>query len=810
MIVFLLAAFSCLSNAVNSAYSENSVTYDSLPVVEKVCLHIDRDYYFPGDDIWFKAYLIEASDRQLSGFSSNLHVELISPASEIIDSRIVKMDGGLGHGDFHLNENLQSGQYLIRGYTNYMRNFGDQFFFSKVITVVTSKAIAEELPDSIEYINNKIEISFFPEGGSLVENVTSVIAFKAVNALGAGCDVSGGIYTSEGLLVKTFKSEYRGMGTFYLKPVPGSEYYAIVKDRYGNEVRSEIPRRFPEGVTFSISRNGSDELVATVRTNVQTLPRVLNNELSLTVSARGITLKSINFRLKTLNTGFIIPVDELPDGIVMLTLSGINDLPLCERLVYIQNSEDIILNLDPDKTVYKQRASVSLKISLSENSGFGEEAYLSLSAAEKNSAKGSSLFPSTISSWFLLESDVRGPVEEPSYYFDPSNPKRLEDLDLLLLTQGWRDFKWKYNNLKYTPENGFTVSGRVRKLFADVPQENATVNIAILKSGNASINTATTDSSGKFQLDKIELTGEARLIASAVGKKEKLQGWMLMDSVRYSPSEIPDNISQTKVLINDNQLYKENLSAVINEADIKNTIRKRYKITDTVYLDEVKITEKRPEDPQPFYVESSRLLYGVPDAELIITPQLQHYNDITQLMAGRISGVYYDNKSDTEDCGLRISGSGGPPLFVLDGLVVSYDMISSLPVSWIDRIDVLKYAKASAFGVRGANGVISVITRRGPPLDTDIPVFHSVNLKFSGYNEPRIFYSPKHSSLLEADHKPDMRSTLYWDPNIKLNSNKDLFIGYFNADNSTVIKIVAEGITNSGIPVTGMTEYEVR
>ena len=69
MIVFLLAAFSCLSNAVNSAYSENSVTYDSLPVVEKVCLHIDRDYYFPGDDIWFKAYLIEASDRQLSGFS---------------------------------------------------------------------------------------------------------------------------------------------------------------------------------------------------------------------------------------------------------------------------------------------------------------------------------------------------------------------------------------------------------------------------------------------------------------------------------------------------------------------------------------------------------------------------------------------------------------------------------------------------------------------------------------------------------------------------------------------------------------------
>jgi hypothetical protein len=106
--------------------------------------------------------------------------------------------------------------------------------------------------------------------------------------------------------------------------------------------------------------------------------------------------------------------------------------------------------------------------------------------------------------------------------------------------------------------------------------------------------------------------------------------------------------------------------------------------------------------------------------------------------------------------------------------------------------------------------VISVISRHGPSLSPEIPVFHSVNFKFSGYNEPRIFYSPKHSSPLEIDHKPDLRTTLYWDPNIKINNNQDVFVRYFNGDNSSVIKIVVEGITSSGIPVTGSTEYEVR
>ena len=71
---------------------EITIPTDSMQIIEKVYLHTDRNLYYPGDDIWFKAYLIDAFDRSLSTLSANLHVELISPVSEIIASHVIKIE----------------------------------------------------------------------------------------------------------------------------------------------------------------------------------------------------------------------------------------------------------------------------------------------------------------------------------------------------------------------------------------------------------------------------------------------------------------------------------------------------------------------------------------------------------------------------------------------------------------------------------------------------------------------------------------------------------------------------------------------
>jgi hypothetical protein len=106
-----------------------------------------------------------------------------------------------------------------------------------------------------------------------------------------------------------------------------------------------------------------------------------------------------------------------------------------------------------------------------------------------------------------------------------------------------------------------------------------------------------------------------------------------------------------------------------------------------------------------------------------------------------------------------------------------------------------------------SDGAISIILKKDI---VDNSVYHSVNVKLSGFNEPRIFYSPKHHTTLESDYKPDLRTTLFWEPNIKVENNEDVILNYYNSDNPSKVKVIVEGITTGGIPVTGTTEYEVK
>ena len=816
LILTILYPLSSYSEGLNTRLTSQT---DSLYIQEKVYLQTDRDTYYPGEDIWFKAYLTDATERLLSVHSGNLHVEFISPESKILYSRIVRLDEGLGNGDFLLSEKLNSGCYRIRAYTNYMRNFSDELFFNKIITVINPADAVKILSLDTDQNGNKPNIGFYPEGGSLVDSVPSLIAFKAVSAAGEGCDVTGAVYTSNGEVVTTYKSTHNGMGTFSMTPVRGIAYYTITKNLLGDSVKMEIPGSFSTGIVLNISRSKNKELIVTVRTNAETLPLVVDHDLTLTVSARNTFLKKAAFRMKSTANRFIMPVDDLPDGIVMLTLSGADNLPICERLVFVQNTEDYRLRLELNKPLYNQRDSVSVRISLPENSLSAQDAFLSLSATKIISENSPIRFPSTISSWFLLESDVRGPVEKPSYYFDISKPDRLKDLDLLLLTQGWRDFKWKYDKINYSVETGFAISGKVLKKLTASPLNNSSVTIAIFDNGNPQIFNIPTDSAGRFCLGGLDLTGNTKAIISATGKKDKLKGRLVMDSLNYTSGQIQDKI-HSDLLINENhsgtvtpsivgyQSSKENLDAFIQYTEIKNSIRKKYKLSDTINPGEVRIIAKRQELTGSARSRSRYYLQATPDFELKINPELEVYKNVYQLIRSKYMAPQSFPKA------VRITN----PVFMVDGVKVTGEYIAGFPVSMVERIDVLQYVSSYAvFGsLSGANptkpmdGVFSIITRSPDNLSLKSNVDHSATIKLSGYNEPRIFYAPKHHTTLESDYKPDLRTTLFWEPNIRIENNKDVFLNYFNADNPSKVKIMVEGITSTGIPVTGTTEYDVK
>ncbi|HXB93133.1 MAG TPA: hypothetical protein VNU72_12615, partial [Puia sp.] len=106
-------------------------SFSSKMPTERVYLHFDKPYYAVGDTVWFKAYLVDAS-RASSTQSSILYVELFNDSNTIIKKLALPTGLGLARGDFVLSDkDIAQGVYGIRAYTQWMRNFGEAFFFYK-------------------------------------------------------------------------------------------------------------------------------------------------------------------------------------------------------------------------------------------------------------------------------------------------------------------------------------------------------------------------------------------------------------------------------------------------------------------------------------------------------------------------------------------------------------------------------------------------------------------------------------------------------------------------------------------------------
>lgn len=796
---------------------------DSEIIVEKVYLHTDRDYYSQGDNIWFKAYLVEDPDLFLSYISMNLHVELISSQAEIIDSRILRIEGGLGKGDFRLSDTLSPGVYIIRAYTNYMRNFADMQIFEKALMIFSSSGKVAVRSDSVIRRSVSYDVNFLPEGGSLVNNVTCSIPFRASDETGKGCDVSGDVYASSGEHVALFRTTYKGMGRFYMRPVDGLSYYALIKTPDGKTIRKDLPQSCKNGFTLNVSDYQENGPLITIRTNPATLASLPDQVHFINVSAHKRVVSTLGFSINnSLSTSFRLPLDDLPDGIVQLTLINPDGLPLCERLIF-HSKESLKLEVSTDKPIYKKREKVSVKLSLISDSVINGNTFLSMSAVETSFLINNCWSTPTISSWFLLESDIRGPVENPAYYFDPVNPDRINNLDLLLCTQGWRDFKWKYGNQVFRPEYGITISGRVTKLITENPMQNAVVTAILRKEKNELMLTSATDSAGLFSFDEVDFTGDARLIATAVSEKDSPAGHLIIDTTGYSPeSAVPEKSGSGNMLIRD-LIPEEEQSETEHEFFVRKNKDVKLMLSDTIHLGEVKIVARRNKASSVNYVTQTayavqRVAVGIPDQTIKITPQDERFTNFRDIIRKGVSGVRVETTNDLSASGIRIRGSSLEPLFMLDGITVPYEMVATFPIKWIDRIEVLKSGGIATSFETGKknketiehepkyNGVISIITKPEERRDEKMPTFHSVNRIVKGYDVPRIFYSPDYSSA-STPNLPDVRSTLFWNPDVTVIDNGT--IDYYNADNKGNVMIVVEGITPDGIPVTGKLEYKV-
>lgn len=800
MIKKILLCFSiCFAtSALLSAQTKNAI-----PDIEKTYLHTDRSQYTIGESLWYKVYSVYAYNNLLFDHSNILYVELISPDSKIISRNKTRIEKGMGHGDFKLTDSVgvkKAGVYQIRAYTNWNRNFGEDFVFKttiEILDVFKNQTDKKEIPNSIKEeiaISEKkqpdFSVQFFPEGGSLVQDVLSVVAFKAVDNRGKPIVVECRVFDSDGTLVGIMGSIHDGMGQFKLKPIKGKTYYAEITTADGNKTKADLPKVNAQGYVISSKKRNNTDII-TISTNDETLKQNPNAPVTIICATRGINYFEGTQPLENPTLSFELPKNDFPEGISQITLYDANLVPQTERLVYIEKEHDLQIILNTNKKLYKPNEKVTINMSSKTKTGDIVPASFSLSSTDMNGVEDASDYGTSISSYFLMESDIKGPIHNPGYYFDTSNPKRLAHLDLLLLTQGWRDFLWKkmpklIGRPSYNVEKGISVTGTVRKISGRTPKANNQVTLGLLNKGKVNMLTRVTDSMGKFAFKNMVFMGNATMMLNTKEVKRKNRGMFVLDSLHQ-----PAMATHFK---SDGIQFTPEINALKEKVYKKHIM---FGVAPENVLKEVEIFgKKKKEIPS---------LYGTADRTYVFDEKTPQFSTIQQLIQFTIPGV------------ITFGGSvgfsrynGRPAHLIIDGVPSIQEDLDFVQPSDVAKIESMNSSSAAIFGSKGANGVIIIYLKEGAINRRVKKVFHSITKEIAGFYDARQFYSPDlEKPSFEMDNSNAIRNTLFWAPYVHINERGVYYNSYYNSAIETRVKVSMEGITASGIPVVVKTYYNV-
>lgn len=830
-LLIFLAVLSAIGQSTPHKQQNQLNEYIQLRPAEKVYLHLDKDLYSPGESIWFSAYMANGSTHIPGSLSTVLYVSLFDQHQNLITYRNIRTEEGLGKGDFKLPDTLAAGDYIVQAHTLYMQNFDPSFFFTKRIRILTGDNNETQEPpleqtqatlqaDSAEADPMpKLSLTFFPEGGEMINGLESRIAVKAEDAFGNGLEVNGKVINSRGDTISWFKTHKFGLGDFMLLPNPDDVYYAAVVNFGGLDFTYMLPKRKESGFAMRIQNHNNKLYIKATHTS----PGEIAGSYILG-HTRGITFSVIEGETGTDEIYTALSTENIPSGIAHFTLFDKNGIPQSERLVFIDNPEDrIAVTIKFNEEAYSTRSKASFGLELHDHSGAAVNGRVSATVIDKSLLN---IFKDSdhIKSSFLLTSDLKGEIPEPAYFFNEANKDRHYLLDLLMLTHGWRRFTWKEINEtslaspEFMPENGFTIKGHLRNYYDHSKEADGTVKLMVLEDPLFSL-TDTTSEKGEFSFTGLHFTDTATFVLQANKiRKKKRNDKNGNDAIFINIDTSTANFTPPAAFLSaEKDLYNKKDSLLAEYIQKTERIKKADSAyrpdMGTIVLDEVTVAKKKDPRKDPFY--HPRKMYDSPTQRLIPDSIFQGAfmgaQVIFDVIQGRIPGTRVILDPDNEK--MVIGKGGGVMIFLLDGNPVSHQVINTIPPTEVAFIDILKGPKAFAYGAGGDNGVIAVYTKTGTgqkpknDLQNNPGIIH---FKHPGYYLAREFYSPNYQTKSPQHLKPDFRSTLYWNPEIFVGEKGSAEVDFFTSDEEGNYMLLIEGITAEGIPFTGENEFKVK
>lgn len=729
-------------------------------------LQICKGIYETGEDLWFKAYQLDAQSFSLSDRSKTLYLQMVNRQDSVVWQEKYPIEKGITKGHVYVDEKLPEGDYFLEGYTRHsFHRDTTGLLLGRKIRIV--KNISQNNPGMEEKKDDNFRFSLFPEGGNLVSGMLSRIAFKATDNNGYPVDVEGTLFEDDNA-VATFQSSHDGMGLFSLTPFIGKNYRIELK----NGKSYSLPEIYPEGMAFRLLKQEKDQIEFII-SQTKGLP---DQDVYVVGQMRGLVCCVGKGRLKD-HLKIKMPASEFPwQGIAEFTLFDRAMRPIAERLVYVHPQKRLTIRIKAEKERYNLREKATLKIKVTDDNGKPVRSNLGISVFDKAYMNPSD--PVNILTHCYLSSQIRGRIHNPAYYFDEENKGRMKALDLLLLTQGWRRYVWDVNYPVYEGKTFLTdeISG-IQKIGNKKKNKETQSSEQLIQISGAEGASAFVwaDSSGNFTVgtDMMQdMRGGYVYLKPMLSKefKPKLEitdYFLLIDSLRRKkPSFYPVmDLSET---IGEQVL---DMPVVSNDS--------------TILLDEVIVTRKAR---KPF----------------------------RDKFMGRLDSLAQMNSGVGWVCGCNagFQRGGKRRSYLNDYMGYSHHPAGCTSMEPKQRTapvvgeeyELIKYEP------KGPNGIwivtdIKHIVYQGPEYSEEELLRMNNLWRTKGYYAAREFYQPDEIDMQIST--PDARNTLLWQPTVLTDEKGEATVSFFCSDINTEFIGIVEGTNGTGLLGKGECEFRV-
>jgi hypothetical protein len=750
-------------------------------------LDYEKESYGPGENVKAKLSIRNLKNQKVNDATVRLIIRVAG--KQVGELKLTSNDEGEANLNFVLPGDLTTTDGLL-------------------VAVVASDGVEESLSRSIPIILNNIDLQFFPEGGQWVENVSSTIAFKALNEFGKGADVKGSIVDEQDNLVTTFESFHMGMGAFELKPVAGKKYFAQITSPVQRKDRVPLPDPSKDGVSFRLAQQKKS-------TTEWIVDAPAKSEYFIVAQVHGEIVHSSSHDVGRGSNRIKIETSGFPSGIAVFTLFDNIGVPQCERLLFVQPEKGLVISVRPEKEFYEPGERVKIKVETKDYTGKPVRAKLSMAVADDQIISFADDKQDNILSYFMLSSEVKGDIQEPSFYFDPEEPKAKKALDYLLMTQGWRRFSWsdlyKERSITYAPEKLTTISGRV----IDRNNDGLEQEVTYIETGNRKrVAQVKSTKEGYFVIRNIDPSTEILLMTKKPGeiiieKSKTMVIEQLTDdpvAARYNENaEVTRDATEVAQAKEESPAKDVEKNATVEGGDLDLDMD-----SDVAQLSEVVVVGYGAEERKSIV----GAITSVNSAELAGGFTLP---SVESALQGRAAGITVTTSGNPGAMGnIRIRGMSSlasgrsEPLYVINGhpmasaLNGNFSNGSMIAPEDIESIQIMPSPEATAiFGAAGSNGAIMINTRNKLNYQHSNFGYRERKPKYNTFTViPRIFsptrefYAPPANSSKERD---DFRTTVHWVHTLVTDDKGIAEVSFHASDAVSAFRITTEGFSGNGL-----------